>query len=150
MAASDDKRTDAAIDGGAPRTQPYGARRATSEITFEAGQTIGGYVLTGRTLGRGGFGVVYEGRHATLDRLVAIKVQAGDEHAFESDPRLIEEAKLIAKLRHPNIVDLFDIGTLPDRRVYLIMELLDGVTLQAYLATASHMSVAAALPILGG
>ena len=115
----------------------------------EQARTIGGYTLTGRVLGKGGFGVVYEGKHETLERLVAIKVQAEDSSTSDT-ARLIEEAKLVARLRHPNIVDLFDIGTLPDGRAYLVMEMLEGVTLQAHLAAVTRMTMGAALPLLRG
>ncbi len=109
-----------------------------------AGFSLAAYVLTGRVLGRGGFGTVYEARHTQLDRLVAIKVQ----NEATANARFLEEARLIARLRHPNIVDIFDVGALEDGRVYFVMELLEGVTLERHLAEHGRLAIGVALPIL--
>ena len=122
------------------------ASSALEEVPLSAGSSLAAYVLTGRILGRGGFGTVYEARHAQLDRPVAIKVQ-GDV-GQGANVRLLDEARLIAKLRHPNIVDVFDVGALADGRVYFVMELLEGATLEQHLAIHPRLVLGAALPIL--
>ncbi|MBL8103766.1 MAG: protein kinase [Anaerolineales bacterium] len=96
------------------------------------GQTIG-KVRVDKYLARGGMAEVYLGTHLSLDRQVAIKVL----HSFiESDPELLDrfqrEAKAVAGLRHPNIVQVFDFDT-HENHPYIVMEYLKGPTLSTYL-----------------
>lgn len=96
------------------------------------GQTIG-KVRIEKYLARGGMAEVYLGTHLTLDRPVAVKVM----HSFvEDDPDLItrfqREAKAVAGLRHPNIVQVFDFDT-HDGHPYLVMEYLKGPSLASFL-----------------
>lgn len=96
------------------------------------GQTIG-KVRIDKFLARGGMAEVYSGTHLTLDRPVAVKVM----HSFiESDPDLLSrfqrEAKAVAGLRHPNIVQIFDFDT-HDGHPYIVMEYLTGPSLGSYL-----------------
>lgn len=85
-------------------------------------------------LGQGGMGVVYRARHSQLDRMVAIKVLG---QQFSGDPdfseRFLREARLLARLNHPNIVQVYDageIGGIP----YLVMQLIEGCDLQTHVA----------------
>ncbi len=87
------------------------------------GRTLGPYEVVAK-LGEGGMGEVWQARDTRLDRLVAIKVAAG-----RFSDRFEREARAIAALNHPNICTLYDVG--PD---YLVMELVDGVTLAERLA----------------
>lgn len=82
-----------------------------------------------RPLAKGGQAVVYRARHVPLDRPVAVKVlrDAGDDETVE---RLLQEARLVARLRHPNLVQVYDAGTLGDGRPYVVMECVEGSTLQ--------------------
>src|SRR5574338_506339 len=96
------------------------------------GKTIG-KVRVERLLARGGMAEVYLGTHLTLERQVAVKVL----HSFiEEEPNLLErfqrEAKVVAGLRHPNIVQIFDFDT-ADGHPYIVMEYLKGPTLANYL-----------------
>jgi len=96
------------------------------------GQTIG-KVRVDKYLARGGMAEVYLGTHLSLDRQVAIKVL----HSFiESDPELLDrfqrEAKAVAGLRHPNIVQVFDFDTY-EGHPYIVMEYLKGPALSTYL-----------------
>ncbi|MFO0814561.1 MAG: protein kinase [Gemmatales bacterium] len=83
-------------------------------------------------LGRGGMGRVFKARHLKLDRIDAIKMVAvgADETVIQ---RLIEEAKAIAKLKHPNIAQVYDSGEVGGQPFYA-MELLEGGTLSQKLA----------------
>jgi serine/threonine-protein kinase len=94
---------------------------------------IGPYKLIDE-LGRGGTGVVYRAEHQHLGKPVAIKVLYVDVAA---DPvaasRFIREARAASRARHPGIVDVTDFGTLPDGRSYLVMELVDGQTIDQLL-----------------
>jgi serine/threonine protein kinase len=98
--------------------------------------------LTGRTLGscrvdkklgEGGMGQVYKGYHPMLDRTVAIKVLP--PALVESDEmrgRFLQEARIAAALRHPNIVQIHDFGQ-TDNLMYLIMEFVKGTSLKGRL-----------------
>jgi len=96
------------------------------------GRTIG-KVRIDKYLARGGMGEVYLGTHLTLDRPVAVKVM----HSFiEEDPGLLQrfqrEAKVVAGLRHPNIVQIYDFDAI-DGHPYIVMEYLNGPPLATYL-----------------
>jgi serine/threonine protein kinase len=81
-------------------------------------------------LGRGGMGTVYRATHLTLDRVVAVKV-INYEVAMNADvmQRFAREARLMAKLRHPRAAMIYDSGTLPDGRLFIVMEYVEGMTL---------------------
>src|SRR5919108_2937747 len=96
------------------------------------GKTIGN-VRIEKLLARGGMAEVYLGSHLNLERPVAVKVL----HSYiEEEPILLErfyrEAKVVASLRHPNIVQIFDFDAI-DGHPYIVMEYLKGPTLAAYL-----------------
>ena len=91
-------------------------------------QLIGSYSLEA-PLGRGGMGLVYRARHLALDKEVAIKFMApaiSDDPVFSS--RFLQEAKIMARIDHPNIVRVLDFGE-HEQKSYLVMELLRGETL---------------------
>jgi len=90
-----------------------------------SGVALGPYQLIER-IGRGGMGTVYRAYHPALDRLVAIKVLP---EAFSDDSefteRFLQEARSVARLKHPNILQVFDFDQ-SDGRSYLVMELVEG------------------------
>ena len=101
-------------------------------MTDWLGKTIG-KVRIDKYLARGGMAEVYLGTHLTLDRPVAIKVL----HSYiEQDPDLLvrfqREAKVVAGLRHPNIVQIYDFDAI-DGHPYIVMEYLKGPPLATYL-----------------
>jgi serine/threonine protein kinase len=92
------------------------------------GKTLGNYEITGE-LGRGGMGEVYRARDVRLKREVAIKVlpaHIADEPDVQQ--RFAREAQTISGLNHPHICVLHDVGE-QDGTHYLVMELVDGLTL---------------------
>jgi tetratricopeptide (TPR) repeat protein len=97
---------------------------------------VGRFVVMGR-LGRGGMGVVYRAHDPALDRDVALKLLRADrlegEGAEAASVRLEREARAIARIRHPNVVAVHDVGTFAGR-VFLTMELVEGETLASHLA----------------
>ena len=103
------------------------------EITGTAlfrGGMIGRYIVLG-LLGKGGMGVVYSAYDPELDRKVALKLlraprRKGDDIDAKRT-RLLREAKAIARLSHPNVVVVYDVGTYQDQ-VFIAMELIDGQT----------------------
>lgn len=86
-----------------------------------------------RILGAGGFGAVYLGNDAQLDRLVAIKVLRPQAKPDQSDDEsVLHEARRLAQLRHPNIVAIHDVG-LHEGQFFLVAEYLDGPDLGRWL-----------------
>ena len=101
----------------------------------EPGARFGRYVILER-LGQGGMGVVYGAYDSDLDRKVAIKILRTRgrlaEGVTEGRARLLREAKAMAKLQHPHVVAVHDVGTLGGR-VFVAMEYVDGTTLTRWL-----------------
>ena len=96
------------------------------------GKTLGPYEITAQ-LGKGGMGEVYRARDPRLRREVAVKVIRADLAGSQDSRRRFErEARSVAKLNHPNICTLFDVGS-EGEIAYLVMELLEGETLAARL-----------------
>jgi serine/threonine protein kinase len=87
-----------------------------------------------RPLGRGGMGTVYLVTDTQLDRLVALKVVGTPGAPATSAERLAEEAKILARLEHPGIVPVHDVGALPDGRTFYAMKFVRGERLDAVLA----------------
>ncbi len=84
-----------------------------------------------QTLGEGGMGVVYAAYDPELDRKVAIKLVNGDGAGVEGKARLLREAQAMAKLAHPNVAAIYDVG-LCGEQVYVAMEFIKGETLKAW------------------
>jgi CHASE2 domain-containing sensor protein len=115
--------------------------------TLIAPLILDGKYELGHRLGEGGMGVVYAGRHLDLHRRVAIKVIASPHESFADRFRV--EAAALGRLKHPHIVDVMDFGV--DRTsgmAYLVMELLDGITLAARCAQSPPLQRSEALHVL--
>jgi serine/threonine protein kinase len=112
----------------------------------QARPRIGRYVITGR-LGRGGMGMVYEGLDEALERKVAIKTITAEGVVSEESKRRFEvEAKAAARMQHPNIVAVYELGE--DRGVqYIAMEFLDGTDLGKLLKSEEELLLAEKLDI---
>ena len=101
---------------------------AANAYRLAPGRNIGRYAVLS-TLGEGGMGVVYAAYDPELDRKVAVKVlreRLGD--AAELGARLLREAQAMARLSHPNVVSVHDVGRFEDK-VFVAMEFIDGRTL---------------------
>jgi len=121
-------------------------RRFTTE-KVTANRTIGKYLIS-EIIGRGGWSIVYKGLHKSLNMPVAIKMLKHDM-AMNKDfaEKFQNEAKTIALLNHDNIVRVFDIEELY-RTIFIIMEYLEGLTLDYILYRMPKLSVPKALDIL--
>ncbi len=106
----------------------------------EFGELPAGTVVAGRyrlesVLGKGGMGVVYSAKHLELDTKVALKILPS---IYVRDPESLQrferEARTACKVRHPNVVEVFDLGRLPSGEPYLVMEFLEGYDLDAALS----------------
>jgi serine/threonine-protein kinase len=94
-----------------------------------AGTMIGEYHVVSR-IGEGGMGTVYGAIHPLIGKRVAIKVMRADVgSSTDGVERFLREARAVARIGHPNIVDIFAFGSLPDGRNYYVMEWLVGSTL---------------------
>src|SRR5262245_23749824 len=97
------------------------------------GSTIGSYRVAS-LLGQGGMGQVYLAEHTELERRVAIKVLRAEQLKDpESLARFALEARAAARIGHPHIVDVIDVGTTSQGERYFVMELLQGQTLASRL-----------------
>ncbi len=106
-----------------------GAVGATTPA-LHAGDVVGRYVVLQR-VGEGGMGVVYAAYDPELDRKVALKiVRPGKKLPKELDPA--REARTLARVSHPNVVAVYDVG-LYDDRLYVVMQFVAGVTLRRWL-----------------
>lgn len=101
-------------------------------MAFKIGENVGPYRII-EQLGRGGMATVYKAYHAKLDRYVALKVL---HPAFLEDENFLarfqREARLVAKIEHPNIVPIYDFAE-HEGQPYLVMKFVEGETLKAYL-----------------
>jgi len=102
------------------------------------GALVGRYVVL-ETLGVGGTGVVYAAYDPELNRKVALKLlrSAAFDRSHELRGRLLREAQALARLSHPNVVAVYDVGTFGPS-VFIAMELIEGATLGAWLAQGKH------------
>jgi serine/threonine protein kinase len=118
-------------DGGRDRGRPP----SMPELGF--GTRVGRYVI-GQRLGMGGMGIVYSAIDSELHRWVALKLLRSDRHGGASDEgreRLMREARTLARLSHPNVVTVFDVGEhLGD--LFIAIELVGGGSLSAWLQRA--------------
>jgi serine/threonine protein kinase len=82
---------------------------------------------------RGGMGTVYRARDRELERDVALKVLSIPDPGERAAARVLREARILARLEHPAIVPVHDVGRLPDGRVYYVMKLVRGSRLDVHL-----------------
>jgi serine/threonine-protein kinase len=116
---------------------------ATAGLTAAKLPNIPGYDVES-VLGRGGMGVVYKARQLKLSRPVALKMIIGGRFASPSDlGRFMHEAQAVASLRHPHIVQVFDVGDL-EGLPYFTMEYVEGGSLAQKLAGAPQPALDAA------
>mgnify|MGYP000248983392 CR=1 FL=1 len=109
-----------------------------SSVLYLIGKTLGKYEVL-EHIGHGGMSEVYKGQHAQLDRMVAVKVLhpfLADEEGFVT--RFKREARIVATLRHPNIMQVYDFDYNDELDIYyMVMEFIDGPTLKTRLLEES-------------
>jgi len=118
-------------------TKQTGIIRSLDDYNLEPGTALGEYRIEGK-IGQGGMGVVFSAVHPLIGKRAAIKILkkelCADPHTLE---RFVDEARVVNQIGHPNIVDVFAFGELPDGRSYFVMEWLKGETLRARIARSS-------------
>jgi tRNA A-37 threonylcarbamoyl transferase component Bud32 len=137
------------VSGSGP-TQVAGQRGSArgGDVPLRVGRFV-----PSRVLGAGGMGIVYAARDPELDRVVAVKLLRADlvveSRRAAMEERLRREARAMAKLSHPNVIAVYDVGT-HDDRVFIAMEYVDGGTLESWLDTPRPLaSVLAAFRAAG-
>ena len=128
----------------------------TSLPTLEPGTLFVGRYQIVRKLGAGGFGAVYLAFQPAMDRHVGIKILAFDqEEGGHVDPlqqatakeRFLREARIVSKLRHPNSVTIHDFGQTPQGQMFMILEYIDGVTLQRAIRVQGAFDLGRAMDV---
>lgn len=137
-----------------PPPPPASAARAPSSSRAKERATLKGTIVGGKyrmldILGEGGMGAVYEAENLNLGRRVAIKVlhpaQAKKKVAVK---RFHQEARAAGRIGHPNICEVYDLGTLDDGSPYLVMEKLVGETLAQRIAREDGMALLDVIDVL--
>ncbi|MFT3843050.1 MAG: serine/threonine-protein kinase [Myxococcaceae bacterium] len=113
-----------------PQSSPPSPRR-TSDEPLKPGRVVDRYVVLHR-VGKGGMGVVYAAYDPQLDRKVAIKILRPDVPSDAPRQRLLREAQAMARVSHPNVIRVYDVGTVDDV-VFMAMELVEGEALNELL-----------------
>jgi serine/threonine protein kinase len=111
----------------------------SAEVMSRVGMLLKDHEIQG-VIGEGGMGVVYRAQHVVIEKPVAIKVLY-DSYARQKDmvEQFIVEAKAASRIRHPNIIDVTDFGTTPEGLVFLVMEYLDGESLETRLERVKRL-----------
>jgi non-specific serine/threonine protein kinase len=126
------------------------ARRAIEADDLPPGTVLDGKYRIEALVGRGGMGTVYRAAQLNLRRTVAVKLMRGTLLADRiACARFEREALAIARLKHPNIVTIHDLGVAPGLGAYLVMEFVEGRSLRQELGERTRLAVGEALGLMG-
>ena len=109
------------------------------------GTVIDGKYEILKRLGKGGASEVFEAENKVLGKRVALKIVSNT--AGSARERLRREASIVGSIQHPNICDLYDLGTMADGTPYLVLELLTGETLESLIRRGRRMAPHAAVEV---
>jgi eukaryotic-like serine/threonine-protein kinase len=116
-------------------------------MALQTGQLFGNYHIV-RLIGEGGFGEVYLAENPLIERRAAVKVL---HPVLTMDTglvrRFLNEARAVGAIRHPNIVEVYDAGRTPEGAPYILMEFLEGKSLQKRLAEVGKLPLAQVIEI---
>jgi tetratricopeptide (TPR) repeat protein len=127
--------------------KPDAAPPMTARGTLAPGVVLGGNFRIERELARGGIGIVYEAVDLTLQRPVAIKHLSAEAYASgEVRDRFLKEAQLAARLKHPNLAQIFSVVS--GDELYLVFELLEGETLHQALVKRRRFELSDLKPLM--
>src|SRR5262245_8148853 len=149
----DTSRADESVPTYTPEAQSLlghlklGVIRSTALPPKDDRPTIPGFQIL-EELGRGGMGVVYKAKHLKLNRIVALKmILAADRAAAGEVVRFLAEAEAIASVKHPNVVQVHDLGD-ANGLPFFVMEYVDGGSLSALLKEKGKLAPEAAAELL--
>jgi len=118
-----------------PATTPDGPRRRSAErptsALLDRGTAIGRYTIL-EHVGSGGMASVYSAYDTQLERIVALKMLRAELELDHVRARMLREAQAMARLKHPHVVTVYDVGTFEEDRIYIAMEFVDGTTLSRW------------------
>jgi eukaryotic-like serine/threonine-protein kinase len=117
-------------------------------MPLEIGDVIDQKYRVTRLIGQGGMGSVYEGEHILVERRVAIKVLEPTLERERAIARFEQEARSAGRIGNDHILDIYDLGSLPDGSRYLVAEYLDGETLRARIHRLGRVAPRVAVPWL--
>jgi tetratricopeptide (TPR) repeat protein len=122
---------------GLARLQPSASVEVASDFPLPTpGQILAGRYMVFDYLGSGGMGVVLAAYDTRLDRRVALKLLAPEASSnvtvHDGEARLVREAQAMARLNHPNVVSVYDAGSLEDGSLFIAMEYVEGQTLRRW------------------
>ncbi len=122
--------------------EPQEFESSPGDDRFRPGQTVFGYYKIVRRIGSGGMADVFEIRDLNLDKLLALKVLKSRANDNQSLIRFQNEARNASRLVHPAILRLFNFGVSDDGTPYMVVELLEGCDLQAFVHKNSCLTLA--------
>jgi len=105
------------------------------------GAVVGNDYILEDLLGRGGFGLVYRATHRLLQQTFALKILASNQLSEVNWQRFQREAQVLARLNHPNIVKIFNLGIDRDNYPYCVMELIDGESLDQLIERSGPLPI---------
>ncbi|MBX7081968.1 MAG: protein kinase [Nannocystaceae bacterium] len=120
---------------------------ADDDSELAPGELIDGKYLLVRRVGSGGMGVVHAAKRTALGDVVAIKSLLRSQNTAVNRARFLREAQASARIRHPNVVQVFDFAVARERVPYLVMEYLEGLTLAQVLAERGRLPLPRALAL---
>ena len=121
---------------------------AQAKLAYQPGDLIAGKYELEALLGSGGMGAVFRARNTLIDMPVAIKLIRADLDREQFGGRLLQEARAAAKLSHPAIVRVFDVGQTALGDPFIVMELLEGETLTELIEREGRLSSERAVQLL--
>ena len=121
-----------------------------SAAADRVGELLAGRYRVVRRLGTGGMGTVYLAEHVHLGRLTAVKLLCPPlcAHDPDAEQRFRQEALLVAKVRHPNVAQVYDFDRLPDGQFLLAMEYVPGETVAQHLKRGGPFPLPEAIQVL--
>ncbi len=118
----------------------------TADVSVLPGDLVAGRLRIVREIARGGMGVLFEAIDTSLGRRVAVKVMLGDvAHEAAMRERLLREARAAARLTSPHVTQVLEVGTLPEGAPFVVLELLEGETVDAVLVRQGLLPLGTAL-----
>jgi eukaryotic-like serine/threonine-protein kinase len=127
---------------------PVSSLSEPSSFTYSPGDVIAGKYALEELLGTGGMGAVFRARNIAIDMPVALKLIRADLDREQLSGRLLQEARAAAKLAHPAIVRVFDVGQTALGDPFIVMELLQGESLADVLEREGRLSGVRAVQLL--
>lgn len=134
------------VGSNVPTAEPSPPELAS--FAYSAGDVIAGKYALEQLLGEGGMGAVFRARNTAIDMPVAIKLIRADLNRELLSGRLLQEARAAAKLAHPAIVRVFDVGQTATGDPFIVMELLEGESLSTIIDREGHLPATRAVQLL--